>query len=69
MSYAPCCNCRSTRNGRLQYYYLAAFQGDEKLNYRLRLCEQCAAAMIAELVSVADRRDSDGIWRGAEWWG
>jgi hypothetical protein len=52
----------------LKYFYLAAFDGDEKLNYRLRLCEQCAQSMVMDLISVADRRDKDGIWRGAEWW-
>lgn len=69
MSYAPCCNCRSTSNGRLKYFYLAAFDGDEKLNYRLRLCEQCALTMVSDLFTVADRKDGDGIWRSAEWWG
>lgn len=69
LSYAPCANCRSTTNGRLKYFYLAAFEKEEKLNYRLRLCETCVDGFITELIAIADRKDPDGIWRGAEWWG
>lgn len=69
LSFTPCANCRSTANGRLKYFYLAAFEGEAKLNYRLRLCEGCVHGFIDDLISIADRKDPDGIWRAAEWWG
>jgi hypothetical protein len=69
LSYAPCANCRSTSNGRLKYFYLNAFDGDEKLNYRLRLCPKCVDGLVADLVAICDRRDEAGTWRPPEWWG
>lgn len=68
MSYSPCCNCRNTV-GRLSYFYLAAFNGEEKLNYRLRLCAECALSLVSDLINIADRKGPDGMWRSSEWWG
>ena len=69
MSYAPCANCRSTSNGRLSYFYLNAFEGEQRLNYRLRLCAVCVQQLVMDLISCADRKDGDGQWRAPEWWG
>ena len=65
MSWSPCSNCRSTSNGRLQFFYLAAFEGDKRLSYRLRLCQVCAANLVSDLLSVADMQ-VNGVWRTPE---
>lgn len=69
MSYAPCANCRRTNGGRLFYFYLATFEKDRQLQYRLRLCQECSLSLVSDLLNVADRKDDDGIWRTSEWWG
>jgi hypothetical protein len=65
LSWSPCSNCRSTSNGRLSFFYLATFEGERRLSYRLRLCQKCAVTLVSDLVSVADQQ-IDGQWRTPE---
>lgn len=65
MSWSPCSNCRSTSNGRLRFFYLATFEGEKRLSYRLRLCAVCSESLVSDLISVADQQ-IDGTWRSPE---
>lgn len=65
MSWSPCSNCRSTANGRLRFFYLATFEGEKRLSYRLRLCGRCADTLLSDAFNVADHQ-VDGVWRTPE---
>jgi hypothetical protein len=62
MSRQPCSNCRSTTNGPLKYWYLAGFDGETRLSYRLRFCRECVEGLLADVLAVADRQDESGRW-------
>lgn len=66
MSRQPCSNCRNTDNGALKYWYLAGFDGDTRLSYRLRLCGGCVTGLLMDLISCADHQDERGAWRAPE---
>jgi hypothetical protein len=62
MSRQPCSNCRHTDNGALKYWYLAGFDGETRLSYRLRLCVTCVTGLLMDLITCADRQDESGRW-------
>lgn len=66
MARNPCSNCRNTGSGRLAYWYLMGWEGDRSLKYRLRLCRQCAEALLMDLISVGDVQDGTGRWLSPE---
>jgi hypothetical protein len=42
------------------------WEGDRSLKYRLRLCRQCAEALLMDLISVGDVQDGTGRWLSPE---
>jgi len=62
MSWAPCQSCRRTDNGRLMYAYLSTFKGEERLSFRLRLCEACYVDIIPPFQEIADKQGDNGQW-------
>lgn len=57
-----CSNCRRFDQGRLRYWYLAGYDGDRQIKYRLRMCPTCQTALLMDLISVADVQGPAGEW-------
>jgi hypothetical protein len=66
MSWSPCSNCHGTNGGRLQFAYIATFEGEKRLSHRLRLCEKCWEAFLPDLLMVADWQDDERRWHAPE---
>lgn len=62
MSRQPCSNCRGTNRGALKYWYLAGFDGEVRLSYRLRLCKVCCEGLLMDLITCADSQAQNGRW-------
>ena len=62
----PCVNCRNTNGGRLSYWYVMGWEGEQSRKYRLRLCRPCVEGILQDLIDICDRQLPGGQWVTAE---
>jgi len=62
MSDFPCTGCRSTTYGRNWYFYVNYYDDQELIKRRARLCKDCVANIVPQLLEGADYQDDRKNW-------